>query len=69
MVFRGQGLHDGHFQISAPAVSQHLKVLLEVNVVTMEKQAKQCIYRLNPVAISKVEEWTRKYRFDVEPQV
>jgi DNA-binding transcriptional ArsR family regulator len=43
-------------------VSQHLKVLLEANVVTMEKQAKQRIYRLNPVAISEVEEWTRKYR-------
>jgi hypothetical protein len=28
----------------------------------MEKQAKQRIYRLNPVAISEVEEWTRRYR-------
>ncbi|KQX49711.1 hypothetical protein ASD40_35910 [Paenibacillus sp. Root444D2] len=28
----------------------------------MERQAKQRIYRLNPVAISKVEEWTRNYR-------
>ncbi|WP_268795922.1 ArsR/SmtB family transcription factor [Paenibacillus sp. Soil724D2] len=52
----------GHIQISSPAVSQHLKVLLEANVVTMERQAKQRIYRLNPVAISKVEEWTRNYR-------
>ncbi|WP_216625232.1 ArsR/SmtB family transcription factor [Paenibacillus phytorum] len=52
----------GHFQISAPAVSQHLKVLLEANVVTMEKQTKQRIYRLNSMAISEVEEWTRRYR-------
>ncbi|TMV48581.1 winged helix-turn-helix transcriptional regulator [Paenibacillus mesophilus] len=52
----------GHFQISASAVSQHLKVLREANVVTMEKQAQQRIYRLNPEAITEVEEWARRYR-------
>lgn len=52
----------GFFQISAPAVSQHLKVLREANVVTMEKQAQQRIYRLNPDAISEVEAWARQYR-------
>lgn len=53
---------SGHFQISAPAISQHLKVLREANVVSMEKQAQQRIYRLNPEAMSEVEEWAKQYR-------
>jgi DNA-binding transcriptional ArsR family regulator len=47
----------GHFPMSAPAVSQHLKVLREANVVTMEKRAQQRIYRINPQAMHEVESW------------
>lgn len=60
----------GHFAMSAPAISQHLKVLREANVVTMEKRAQQRIYRINPQAVQEVESWaghmTRlwQHRFD-----
>jgi DNA-binding transcriptional ArsR family regulator len=47
----------GHFPMSAPAISQHLKVLREANVVTMEKRAQQRIYRINPQAVQEVENW------------
>jgi DNA-binding transcriptional ArsR family regulator len=46
-----------HFPISAPAVSQHLKVLRENNVLLMEKRAQQRIYRINPQAMQEVQSW------------
>ena len=47
----------GHFPMSAPAISQHLKVLREAKVVTMEKRAQQRIYRINPQTVQEVESW------------
>lgn len=52
----------GHFTVSPQAVSQHLKVLREAHVVTVEKKAQQRIYRLNEQAIAEVEEWAKRYR-------
>lgn len=51
-----------YFTVSPQAISQHLKVLREANVVTVEKKAQQRIYRLNGQAISEVEEWAGRYR-------
>ena len=48
------------FPISAPAVSQHLKVLREANVLLMEKRAQQRIYRINPAAMRAVEGWAHR---------
>ncbi len=48
------------FQMSAPAISQHLKVLREAEMVTVEKRAQQRIYRLDPRAMTEVESWARQ---------
>jgi DNA-binding transcriptional ArsR family regulator len=48
------------FRMSAPAISQHLKVLRESKLVTMEKKAQQRIYQINPVSILELEVWTKK---------
>ncbi len=45
------------FKVSPPAISQHLKILREANLVEMEKRAQQRLYQINPDAISKLEEW------------
>jgi DNA-binding transcriptional ArsR family regulator len=50
------------FPISAQAVSQHLKVLLQANLVFVEKKAQQRIYRLNPAAVDELEQWTHQLR-------
>jgi DNA-binding transcriptional ArsR family regulator len=50
------------FTISAPAVSQHLKVLKEAKLVNVEVRAQQRIYTLNLGGISEVEEWVSKVR-------
>jgi DNA-binding transcriptional ArsR family regulator len=47
----------GYFPISAPAVSQHLKVLREAGVLVVEKRAQQRIYRINPQTMHAVESW------------
>ncbi len=49
-----------NFVVSAPAISQHLKVLREANFVRVEKRAQQRIYRINPEAMSEIEEWVQK---------
>lgn len=48
------------FQISAPAVSQHLKVLREASLVRMEKRAQQRIYRINQDKLKEVKLWVKK---------
>jgi DNA-binding transcriptional ArsR family regulator len=50
------------FAVSAPAISQHLKVLRESNLVTMEKRAQQRIYQINVEALDELEEWTQKMK-------
>lgn len=50
------------FTISPPAVSQHLKVLKEANLVRVEVNAQQRIYMLNPDGIAEIEHWTSKTR-------
>jgi DNA-binding transcriptional ArsR family regulator len=50
----------GRFDITAQAVSQHLRVLLDAGIVLMRKRAQQHIYELNTASLSEVEEWIRK---------
>lgn len=52
----------GQFPVSAPAISQHLKVLREAGLVQVEKQAQQRIYRLDPAAMLEMEQWARGIR-------
>jgi DNA-binding transcriptional ArsR family regulator len=46
-----------HFRVSAPAISQHLKILREARLVRMHKHAQQHIYQINPEAVHEVEDW------------
>jgi DNA-binding transcriptional ArsR family regulator len=47
------------FPVSPPAISQHLKVLREANLVQMEKRAHQHMYQINSDAMSELEAWAR----------
>ncbi|SRR2546425_5908605 len=48
------------FPVSPSAISQHLKVLREANLVQMEKRAQQRMYQINPDAMLELEEWARQ---------
>lgn len=51
-----------NFSVSSPAISQHLKVLREANLVAMEKNAQQRLYKINPEAIADLEDWVVKMK-------
>ena len=51
-----------NFPVSAPAISQHLKVLKETNLVSMEKRAQKRIYTVNPEGIGEIEHWVQRMR-------
>src|SRR5215510_3467876 len=44
-----------------PAVSKHLGVLREVGVVSVEKNGRQRVYRLNPLELKSVYDWTKAF--------
>jgi DNA-binding transcriptional ArsR family regulator len=47
------------FNVSPPAISQHLKILREAGLVRMEKRAQQRIYQVNPQAVLELEDWAK----------
>lgn len=62
---------SARFSVSPSAVSQHLKILREADLIQMRKQAQQRIYAINPAAMQEMEAWVRRLtalweeRFDV----
>lgn len=50
------------FEISAPAVSQHLKILREAGIVTMEKKAQQRLYSINSQGVDEMWDWLSQLR-------
>lgn len=50
------------FDVSAPAISQHLKVLREAGLVTTRAEGQLRIQSLNPEGLDKVDAWIEKTR-------
>ncbi len=48
------------FDITAQAISQHLRVLLEARLLVVQRHAQQRIYQLNPDSMLQVEEWAER---------
>jgi len=55
------------FEMSRPAVSQHLKVLRDTGIVTSRPDAQRRIYRLSDGGLEEFDAWLRKVR-DFWPQ-
>lgn len=51
--------------VSQPAISQHLKVLREAQLVRVEKRGKQRIYQLNPIGLAELRRYTESLWDDV----
>lgn len=49
------------FKASPPAISQHLKVLREANLVRVEKRAQKRIYYVNPAPMKELEIWIKRF--------
>jgi DNA-binding transcriptional ArsR family regulator len=50
------------FDVSAPAISQHLKVLREAGLVTVRVEGQSRVQILNPSGLSELETWLEKTR-------
>ncbi len=51
----------GQFQMSRPAVSQHLRILLDAGLVTEQRHGRERRYRLVPVRLGPVRDWIAHY--------
>jgi len=45
------------FEVTPQAISQHLRVLREADVILMEKRAQQRLYAFNPRSVFEIEKW------------
>jgi DNA-binding transcriptional ArsR family regulator len=50
-----------NFSMSRPAVSQHLRVLLEAGLLTEQRQGRERHYRLVPERLGPVRDWIARY--------
>jgi DNA-binding transcriptional ArsR family regulator len=50
------------FDISQPAVSQHLATLREAGLVARRREGRQAYYRVNPRGIKPLVDWIGTYR-------
>jgi DNA-binding transcriptional ArsR family regulator len=50
------------FDMTAPAVSQHLKTLREARLVKVRAQAQKRFYELDPEGVGEVADWVNELR-------
>ena len=51
----------GHFPVSRPAVSQHLKVLKDAGLVTDRAEGRRRLYAVDPRGIEDMREWLDRF--------
>jgi DNA-binding transcriptional ArsR family regulator len=50
------------FDMTAPAVSQHLKLLREAGLVSVRRDAQRRIYALDPAGLAELDVWLARHR-------
>lgn len=58
---RSVGVIAARFEMSRPAVSQHLRVLLDAGLVTKRRHGRERRYRLVPENLGPVRDWIAHY--------
>ena len=51
-----------HFQSTRQAVSKHLKILVECNLLKQEQSGREIYYHFNPKKIKEVDTWVEQFR-------
>lgn len=59
---RGAGEISAAFEISAPAISQHLNVLRAARLIEVRVEAQRRIYSIDPTGLRVLDEWVAQYR-------
>jgi DNA-binding transcriptional ArsR family regulator len=50
------------FDMTAPAVSQHLKLLREAGLVRVRRDAQRRIYAIDPAGLAEMDAWLGRFR-------
>jgi len=60
----GQAVNEiaSRFEVSRPAISKHLRILLEARLVSEIRDGRNRIYRLNPQPLQEMDRWLNQYR-------
>ena len=53
-----------HFEMSAPAISKHLNILKEANLIRDRREGKYIIYELNASVLEEVLLWVKDLKGD-----
>ena len=59
----------GRFELSPPAISQHLKALKAAKLVKVRAQAQRRIYELDPEGLADLSDWVAKIRAFWNPRL
>lgn len=59
----------GRFDLSKPAVSQHLKTLKAARLVSVRAEKQKRIYQLNPEGVGELAEWVERIRAFWNPRL
>lgn len=51
-----------HFESSRQAVSKHIKILLECEVVTQKQSGREIYYHINPEKMKEIDIWLDRFR-------
>ncbi|WP_229204134.1 ArsR/SmtB family transcription factor [Dyadobacter alkalitolerans] len=52
----------GHFDISRPAVSKHIKILVQCGIVTVRQDGRERYCMADPMKLREVDKWLDHYR-------
>jgi DNA-binding transcriptional ArsR family regulator len=55
------------FDMTAPAVSQHLKLLRESGLIRVRRDAQRRIYALEPAGLAELDAWLARFRHTWSP--
>jgi DNA-binding transcriptional ArsR family regulator len=59
---RSVGELVGEFQLSQPAISQHLRVLKDAGVVSSRADAQRRVYAIRAEPLRELDQWLQQYR-------
>jgi DNA-binding transcriptional ArsR family regulator len=59
----------GRFELSPPAISQHLKALKAARLVKVTAEAQKRIYELDPEGLAELSDWVAKIRAFWNPRL
>jgi len=59
----------GRFELSPPAISQHLKTLRQARLVTVRTDRQKRIYTLDPEGVGEVSDWVARIQAFWNPRL